>query len=205
MLTFASGEGGKRGRNDSINLKYIIIMNIAVFCSANDNISPEYFRLTEELGAWIAKNRHTLVFGGCDMGLMECVARAVHDNGGRTIGMIPAKVEERGHVSKCVDVEFRCDNLSDRKDLMLAHSDAVIALPGGIGTLDEIFTVAASATIGYHAKKVVLYNMCGFWQPLIDLLDSLQQRGLMRAPYMEHIMTAGSLDDIAGIIGEMAG
>lgn len=121
------------------------------------------------------------------------------------MGMIPAKVEERGHVSKYVDVEFRCDNLSDRKDLMLAHSDVLIALPGGIGTLDEIFTVAASATIGYHAKKVILYNMDGFWQPLIALLDSLQDRGLMRAPYSRHIMVADSLEEIAAIIdGEKA-
>jgi len=177
-------------------------MNIAIFCSANGNIDPEYFRLTEELGAWIAKNGHSIVFGGCDMGLMECVARAAHDNGGRTIGMIPTKVEERGHVSRYVDVEFRCDNLSDRKDLMLSNSDVVIALPGGIGTLDEIFTVAASATIGYHGKKVILYNMNGFWQPLIALLDCLQDRGLMRAPYTEHIKVADSIADIAGFIGD---
>ena len=108
-------------------------MNIAIFCSANSGIDPHFFQLTEELGTWLAENGHTVVFGGCDMGLMECVARAAHDAGGRTMGMIPAKVEERGHVSKYVDVEFRCDNLSDRKDLMLAHSDVLIALPGGIG------------------------------------------------------------------------
>lgn len=180
-------------------------MNIAIFCSANSGIDPRFFQLTEELGTWLAENGHTVVFGGCDMGLMECVARAAHDAGGRTMGMIPAKVEERGHVSKYVDVEFRCDNLSDRKDLMLAHSDVLIALPGGIGTLDEIFTVAASATIGYHAKKVILYNMDGFWQPLIALLDSLQDRGLMRAPYSRHIMVADSLEEIAAIIdGEKA-
>ncbi|MBS5528726.1 MAG: TIGR00730 family Rossman fold protein [Prevotella sp.] len=180
-------------------------MNIAIFCSANSGIDHHFFQLTEELGTWLAENGHTVVFGGCDMGLMECVARAAHDAGGRTMGMIPAKVEERGHVSKYVDVEFRCDNLSDRKDLMLAHSDVLIALPGGIGTLDEIFTVAASATIGYHAKKVILYNMDGFWQPLIALLDSLQDRGLMRAPYSRHIMVADSLEEIAAIIdGEKA-
>lgn len=176
-------------------------MNIAIFCSANNNIAPEYFRLTAELGKWIAKNGHSIVFGGCDMGLMECVAKAAHDNGGRTIGMIPTKVEERGRVSRYVDVEFRCNNLSDRKDLMLGHSDVVIALPGGIGTLDEIFTVAAAATIGYHNKKVILYDMDGFWQPLIALLNTLQGRGLMRAPYTEHIVTAKSLEEIEGFLG----
>lgn len=182
------------------NNKTATTMNIAIFCSANNGIDPRFFRLTEELGTWLAENGHTVVFGGCDLGLMECVARAAHDAGGRTMGMIPAKVEERGHVSKYVDVEFRCDNLSDRKDLILAHSDVLIALPGGIGTLDEIFTVAASATIGYHAKKVILYDMDGFWQPLIALLDSLQDRGLMREPYSRHIVVAGSLEDVAAII-----
>lgn len=186
----------------SYNNKTSITMNIAIFCSANSDIDPRFFHFTEELGVWLAENGHTVVFGGCDVGLMECVARSAHNVGGRTMGMIPTKVEERGHVSKYVDVEFRCDNLSDRKDLMLAHSDVVIALPGGIGTLDEIFTVAASATIGYHAKKVILYNMDGFWQPLIALLDSLQNRGLMREPYSSHIMVANSLEDIAGMIGE---
>ena len=81
------------------------------------------------------------------MGLMECVARATHEAGGTTIGMVPRVVEQGGRVSDYVDVHVACDNLSDRKDLMLAQSDVLIALPGGIGTLDEVFTVAASHTI----------------------------------------------------------
>lgn len=178
-------------------------MNIAVFCSANNNIDSRFFRLTEELGAWMGEKGHTLVFGGCDMGLMECVAKAVHNSGGRTMGMIPTKVEERGRVSKYVDVEFRCNNLSDRKELMLANSDVVIALPGGIGTIDEIFTVAAAATIGYHNKKVILYNMCGFWQPLTAFLDRMQEHGVMRASYTEHIVVANSLDEIKELLGQV--
>ena len=73
-------------------------MKIAVFCSANDEIDPEYFRLTTQLGEWMAREGHTLVFGGCDSGLMECVARAVKDQGGRTIGVIPSIVEQGGLV-----------------------------------------------------------------------------------------------------------
>ena len=167
-----------------------------MFCSANSNIEPVYFEKTRELGEWCAKKGHSIVFGGCDMGLMECVAEAAYNNGGMTIGVVPSKIEENGHVSPHLSVEIPCDNLSDRKDLLLLKSDIVIALPGGIGTLDEIFTVAASATIGYHRKKVILYNINGFWNSLIALLDDLQQKGMIRGDWHRHIVVANSLEEI---------
>lgn len=171
-------------------------MKVAIFCSANENIEPVYFEKTRELGEWLAKNGDSIVFGGCDMGLMECVAEAAYNNGGMTIGVVPSKIEENGHVSPHLSVEIPCDNLSDRKDLLLLKSDIVIALPGGIGTLDEIFTVAASATIGYHRKKVILYNINGFWNSLIALLDDLQQKGMIRGDWHRHIVVANSLEEI---------
>lgn len=173
-------------------------MKICIFCSANSAIDPSYFTETEELGRWAAKNGHSIVFGGCNIGLMECVAKAAHEAGGRTVGVIPTKVEEHGHVSSHVDVEIMCDNLNDRKALMMAQSDLFIALPGGIGTLDEIFTVAAAATIGYHSKPLVLYNMGGFWNRLIAMLDDLQQRGMVRGNWRDRIHVATNLDEIAG-------
>lgn len=171
-------------------------MKIAVFCSANENIEPVYFEKAREMATWMAKNGHSIVFGGCDMGLMECVAKAASDAGGMTIGVVPSKIEENGHVSQYLSVEIPCDNLSDRKDLMLLKSDVVVALPGGLGTLDEIFTVAASATIGYHHKKVVLYNINGFWDSLVSLLDDLQQRGMIRGDYSRHIQVVNSLEEL---------
>lgn len=175
-------------------------MKIAVFCSANENIEPVYFEKAREMATWMAKNGHSIVFGGCDMGLMECVAKAASDAGGMTIGVVPSKIEENGHVSQYLSVEIPCDNLSDRKDLMLLKSDVVVALPGGLGTLDEIFTVAASATIGYHRKKVVLYNINGFWNSLVSLLDDLQQRGMIRGDYSRHIQVADSLEELIGCL-----
>jgi len=150
-------------------------MKIAIYCSANRNIAPEYFTITEELGRWIGKNGHTVVFGGCNMGLMECIAKAVHEAGGRTIGVVPSIIEKNGRRSDYVDVCIPCDNLSDRKDLFMVQSDIHVVLPGGIGTLDELFTVAASATIGYHNKRVVVYNMNGFWNTLV-LTSSLKNQ-----------------------------
>lgn len=176
-------------------------MNIGIFCSANNNIDESYFKLTQELGEWIGRNKHSVVFGGCNIGLMEHIARACHDAGGMNIGIIPSIIEKNGKVSEYVDVAIHCDNLSDRKDLLLTHSEIIIALPGGLGTLDEVFTVAASATIGYHHKQVILYNMNGFWDKLIELLDDLQQKGMVRGNYHEQIAVVSSLNEIIEIVG----
>lgn len=177
-------------------------MNICIFCSANSNIPTEYFERTSELGTWMGANGHTLVFGGCNLGLMECVAKAVHDAKGMTVGVVPTIVEKGGKVSDYVDVKILCDNLSDRKDLMIERSDVIIALPGGVGTLDEIFTVLAAASIGYHNKRVILYNISGFWDSLIAMLNDLKARGVLRAGFEDTVKVAHSLDEIAALIAQ---
>lgn len=175
-------------------------MKICVFCSANQQIDPEFFTMTEELGAWAAKKGHSIVYGGVNQGLMECLGKATKEAGGRTIGMIPMIVEKSGRMSDYVDIEIPCDNLTDRKQLMMDQSDAFIALPGGIGTMDEVFTVAASATIGYHDKPLILYNMKGFWNPLIAFLDDLKAKGMIRGDWRDIIKTADSIEEISQII-----
>ena len=175
-------------------------MKICVFCSANEQIDPEFFTLTEELGKWAGENGHNIVYGGVNQGLMECIAKTARGTGSMTIGVVPMMVEKSGRRSDYVDVEIPCDNLSDRKQLMMDQSDVFIALPGGIGTLDEIFTVAASATIGYHQKPVILYNMKGFWNGLISLLNDLQAKGMIRGDWHHYIKTADSLEEISRLI-----
>ena len=175
-------------------------MKICVFCSANQQIDNEFFTMTEELGTWAAKNGHSIVYGGVNQGLMECLGKATKEAGGQTIGVIPMVVEKSGRMSDYVDIEIPCDNLTDRKQLMMDQSDAFIALPGGIGTMDEVFTVAASATIGYHDKPLILYNMKGFWNPLIAMLDELQDKGLIRGNWRDIIKTADSIEEISQII-----
>ena len=217
-------------------------MNIGIFCSANDNIEREYFDRTEEFGRWCAENGHSIVFGGCNMGLMGCVAEAYYQgfksasrvqegssgssvqdgsrglsssNGsrdligsrgakGNLIGVVPRIVERGGRMSDRLTVHIPCDNLSDRKDLLLAHSDVVVALPGGIGTLDEVFTVAAAHTIGYHQKRIILYNIGGFWNTLIALLDDLQQRGMIRGHWKDYISVANSFEELTAMITQEA-
>ncbi len=175
-------------------------MKLCIFCSANHAIDPDFFVLTEELGRWAADRGHDIVFGGVNQGLMECVAKAAHNAGGRTIGVIPQIIEKNGRQSDYVDIEIPCDNLNDRKQLMEDQGDVFIALPGGIGTLDEIFTIAASATIGYHSKPVILYNMKGFWDSLIAMLDDLHSRGVTRKQWRTYIKVANSLEELEALL-----
>ena len=175
-------------------------MKICVFCSANEQIDPVFFKRAEELGKWAAENGHTIVYGGVNQGLMECLGRAAHEAGGHTIGIVPTIVEKTGRLSDYVDIEIPCDNLSDRKQLMMDYADIFVALPGGIGTLDEVFTVAASATIGYHQKLVILYNTKDFWNPLITLLDDLQSQGMIRGQWHDYIKPVESIEELKELI-----
>ena len=177
-------------------------MKICVFCSANNQIDAAFFQQTEELGRWAARNGHVIVFGGVNQGLMECLAKAVKEAGGETLGVVPSIVEEMGRTSQYNDRVLTCENLSERKQLMLDESDVFIALPGGVGTLDEVFTVAASYTIGYHHKRVILYNMLGFWDATIHMLDDLQQRGMVRGKWRDYICVANNLDEIGRFLAE---
>lgn len=177
-------------------------MRIGIFCSANNLIDPTFFLLTEELGRWAARNGHIIVFGGVNQGLMECVAKAIKESGGETVGVVPSIVEETGRTSQYNDRVLTCNNLNERKQLMLDESDVFIALPGGVGTLDEVFTVAASYTIGYHHKRVILYNMKGFWDSTISMLDDLQQRGMVRGQWRDYICVADNLDEIGKILAK---
>lgn len=175
-------------------------MKICVFCSANQQIDPEFFEAARQLGQWAADCGHTIVYGGVNQGLMECLAKAAHNGGGQTIGVVPLIVEKNGRTSEYTDVEIPCDNLSDRKQLMMDQADVFVALPGGIGTLDEVFTVVASATIGYHHKQLVLYNVKGFWNPLITLLDFLQQRDMVRGHWRDYIKVVTTLNELTACL-----
>ena len=170
-------------------------MKIAIFCSANDKIDPDFFKETAHLGRRCAEEGHTIVFGGTNQGLMDCVAKAAHEAGGQVVGIVPTIIEKGGHNSAYMDIHIPCVNLSDRKELMNTQCDIAVALPGGIGTLDEIFTLAASATIGYHDKRVVLFNIKGFWDALLHLLDHLQAQGMIRGNYRQTIVVANSVDE----------
>ena len=173
---------------------------IGIFCSAADDIEAVYFEKALELGAWLGENKKTLVYGGANLGLMECVAKAAKDKGAFIMGIVPTKLEERGAVSDLLDVTFRVDNLSERKDTMLRESDVLVALPGGVGTLDEVFHVMASASIGYHHKKVIFYNVNGFWKNLLDFLDSMMGSGFARRPLENFYHVANTWEELIDLL-----
>ncbi len=171
-------------------------MKIGVFLSAKDNLPASYRKAAEEVGALIGEQGHTLVYGGSKCGLMEVLAQSVKAHGGRIYGMVPDILVQRGWVSDTIDVTFRCVDLNDRKMMMNRESNVLIALPGGIGTLDEVFTVMANTGIGIKHQPVIFYNVDGCWQPLLAALDALFTQGLITGQPANYYAVASNLDEL---------
>lgn len=169
---------------------------IGIFCSASENIDKMYFESARQIGKWMGESNKTLIYGGANLGLMECIAGAVKEYGGTVIGVVPSKLEENGKVSKCLDQMIHTQNLSDRKDIITEKSDILVALPGGVGTLDEVFHVIAAASIGYHQKKVIFYNDYGFYNELLKTLSTLEEKGFARQPFSSYYEVAETLDEL---------
>lgn len=173
-----------------------MVQSVGVFCAASENIDRRYFEYASEVGSLIGSMDLTLVYGGAAAGLMEATAKAAKVGGAHIIGVVPQVLIERNRVSNLLDERVVTANLSDRKEEILGRSDVLVALPGGIGTLDEIFHVAAAATIGYHSKKVVLYNVDGYWDSLLAALEYMQKSGFVRGGIDSFFLIA---DDINGL------
>lgn len=174
---------------------------IGVFLSSKTNIPDSYKAATREVGQWIGQTGRTLVYGGAAKGMMEELAQSVKRSGGKVIGIIPQILIDRGLESSCIDISFYCNDLGDRKNAMMRESEMFVALPGGVGTLDEVMTVVATGTIGLGRKTVVLYNVDGCWDGLLAFLNDTIERGLTDKAVMNHIKVATTtqqLEDIAG-------
>ncbi|MBR5851864.1 MAG: TIGR00730 family Rossman fold protein [Bacteroidaceae bacterium] len=174
--------------------------SVAIFCAASENIAPGYFEAVAEVGAMLGRLGAAMVYGGARFGLMEATAKAAKVAGAHIVGVVPDILVERGRVSSLLDEQVGCRNLSERKDIMLERSDLLVALPGGVGTLDEIFHVLAAATIGYHTKRVVLYNVNGFWNSLNATLDGMLQAGFVRGEFEKYLVVANSIAELEDII-----
>ena len=152
-------------------------MNVCVFCSSSAGIDPVYFEAAAELGALLAARRHTLVYGGASIGLMGTIARAVHARGGHVIGVIPESLVAREITYREADEVVVTTSLRDRKRLMEERSDAFIALPGGFGTLEETIELLTLRQLGLHAKPIVIVNVAGFYDPLVELFRHIERNG----------------------------
>lgn len=155
------------------------MMNIAVYCSAKNTISEEYLCLGDVLGEWIAKHGHTLVYGGATGGLMSRTSNAVKQAGGYVVGVIPEQIIKAGRLADNCDEIIRVANMNERKQAMKDHSDCFICLPGSYGTLDEMFDVIASGTIGEHHKPIFIVNYKGFYQGLLDEAAHMRQKAFL--------------------------
>ena len=172
---------------------------IGVFCSSRGDIRKEFLDAGRELGAEIGRRGAEMVYGGSKCGLMDVTAQAVRSAGGRTVGVMPQVLLDRG-LGADADLVFYTANLDDRKATMLREADVFVALPGGIGTLDEVFTVVAANTLGYHSKTTILYNVCGFWQPLIEALRKIEAEKIMDSQWGGRLKVASSPEELYGMI-----
>lgn len=176
-----------------------MVKAIGVFCSAAEHIDASFFTAAAEVGRWMGRRGLTLVYGGARMGLMEATAKAVKEAGGLVTGVVPESLCQRGVVSECIDVTVPCRNLAERKEIMVGQSDVLLALPGGIGTVDEVFHTMGSATIGEHHKRVVLYDVNDFWDECMLMLRKMERMGFLRAPLSDYVLTAHSIEQLEEI------
>jgi len=146
-------------------------MRICVFCGSSAGESPDYGRAARVLGAELARRQIELVYGGARVGTMGVLASAALDGGGTVIGVIPSELLEREIAATDLPDLRIVGSLHERKALMADLADAFIALPGGVGTLDELFDVLSQAGIGRHAKPVGLLDVRGYYRNLIAFLD----------------------------------
>lgn len=157
------------------------IRRVCVYCGARPGQHPAYGKLAARLGQLLAENNIGLVYGGGDVGLMGIVANAVMQNGGEVIGIIPKALSTKEVAHFGVTELEVVDSMHTRKARMAELSDAFIALPGGIGTLEELFETWTWAQLGYHGKPVGLLNTAGYYTPLLDFLDKMVLQGFLGA------------------------
>ena len=176
------------------------IKSVGVFCAASDSIDEAFVEQARLVGSLIGNKGLTLVYGGAAAGLMEATAAAAKECGAHIVGVFPQVLIERNRVSTLLDERVVTQSLSDRKDNILLRSDLLVALPGGVGTIDEIFHVAAAATIGYHCKRVIFYNVNGFWDKMLEFLRGLQQQGFIRADFDALFGVANNIQQLEALL-----
>ncbi|MEI2387037.1 TIGR00730 family Rossman fold protein [Breoghania sp. JC706] len=156
------------------------IRSICVYCGSGAGTDPAYREAAAELGREMARAGIRLVYGGGSVGLMGIVARSVLENGGDVTGIIPRFLKDREEMLEDVCELIVTEDMHERKKLMFERADAFVALPGGIGTLEETVEMMTWAQLGQHAKPVLLANIKGFWEPFRQLLEHMRRDGFIR-------------------------
>ena len=164
--------------------------NICVFCGSQSGTDERYRQAAIELGGLLAQRGHGLVYGGGHVGLMGIIADAVLEAGGSVTGVIPRPMTERELAHETVTKLYVVSSMHERKALMASLSDAFIALPGGYGTLEELFEVIAWAQLGIHRKPIGLLNVAGYFDALLSLVDHMIGEGFIKTKHRGLFVTA---------------
>ena len=168
---------------------------VCVYCASSQTIDPAYLELAAEVGTRLAAGGHSLVSGGGRVSMMGAVARAARAGGAHTVGVIPQHLVAYEMADTEADELHVVATMRDRKREMESRADAFLALPGGIGTLEELFEMWTSASLTMHTKPVAVLDPDGFYDPLWAWLDDLVTRGFVRQPALDLLIRATSVDE----------
>jgi uncharacterized protein (TIGR00730 family) len=172
------------------------IKTVCVYCGSGPGTDPRFTEAAVALGKNLAENGVRLVYGGGSLGLMGSVATSVLDNGGTVTGIIPDFLKLRENALKRVQEMIVTPDMHERKRLMFEHSDAFVALPGGIGTLEELVEQLTWQQLGRHSKPILIANIANFWEPLLGLLTHMRSTQFIRPTLAVEILTADRVEDI---------
>jgi uncharacterized protein (TIGR00730 family) len=178
-----------------------VIKSVLVFCGSSPGARPEYAESASALGRLLAQRGLTLVYGGATVGLMGAVAEGALAAGGEVTGVIPRQLVGREIAHTGLTDLREVTTMHERKALMAELSDAVIALPGGTGTLDELFELFTWSQLGLHRMPIGLLDVAAYWQPLLAMLDHMVAERLLRA---EHRRTLLVTADAADLLDQLA-
>ena len=176
------------------------MLNICVYCGSANGTEPHFIKAAEELGSRIGAAGHGLVYGGGDNGLMGKVARATLSAGGRVVGIIPDFLKNRESMLHEAQELVVVPDMHTRKRMMFERSDAFVALPGGVGTLEELVEQLTWVQLGRHTKPVVIADIGGFWRPLLSLFAHMRNSGFIRQEFELRYLVAERTDDILPMI-----
>ena len=172
------------------------LSSVCVFCGSNGGADPAYLAAAEAVGAGLAQRGIRIVYGGGRVGLMGALADSARAAGGEVVGVMPQALVDReiGHTG--IDDLRVVDTMHERKALMVELSDAFVALPGGIGTLEELFEVYTWAQLGIHAKPLALLDVAGYYEPLAAFLDHAVAQRFLRVETRGMLAVADSIEGV---------
>ncbi len=177
-------------------------MNLCVFCGSSDGALPEYRAAATALGKEMAARGHGMVYGGASVGLMGAVADAVIDHGQSAIGVLPEGLARRELAHTRLTELHIVDTMHDRKAMMADLSDAFIVLPGGIGTLEEMFEVWTWGQLGIHNKPLGLLNVNHYYNGLTQFLDHVTSEGFMGSAQRRNLLHSETPEDLLDQLGK---